>query len=493
MTTAYEIVIGLEVHVQLLTQTKIFCGCPAAFGAPPNSHVCPVCLGLPGALPVLNRRALELGVRTALALHCEISPRITFDRKHYFYPDLPKNYQISQYDLPLSHHGGLPVRLPSGEKRIGITRAHLEEDAGKLLHEGVTDGSLVDFNRAGVPLLEIVSEPEMSSPAEAYAYLGELKAILQYLEVSDCNMEEGSLRCDVNVSLRPAGARELGAKVEVKNLNSFKAVRAALEYEARRQQQALEHGERIVQETRLWDADRAVTVTMRSKEGASDYRYFPEPDLVPFEIPAEEIARARETLPELPRARAERLMAQYQLTAYDAQVLTAEKTIANFFEAVVAAGGAPKPAAHWIMGDVMSWLNAQQVSPQSVLLDLPAAAPQPQHLAPAQIVQLLRLVDSGALSRPAAKDVLVTMMQTGRPPEEIMASQGLRQVSDAAALEAVVERVLVANAAGVDDFRRGKTNALMFLVGQCMKVSKGQANPHMIADMLRRRLAQSHA
>ena len=484
----YETVIGLEVHVQLLTQTKIFCGCPTTFGAPPNSHVCPVCLGLPGALPVLNRRVLELGLRTALALQCRISPRIKFDRKNYFYPDLPKNYQISQYDLPLSHDGWLQVRLPSGEKRIGITRAHLEEDAGKLLHEGVTDGSLVDFNRAGVPLLEIVSDPDMASPEEAYLYLGELKAILQYLEVSDCNMEEASLRCDVNLSVRQTGARELGTKVEIKNLNSFKAVRVALEYEARRQQQALEHGERIVQETRLWDADREITVTMRSKEGASDYRYFPEPDLVPFEIASAEIAGVREALPELPRARVDRFMAQYRLSAYDAQVLTSDKTVANFFEATTAAGVAPKPAANWIMGDALSFLNARQLKPQHVLLESPADPPQALHLAPRQLADLIALVDSGTLSRPAAKEIFVAMIQAGKPPAEIVAARGLQQVSDTSALAAVIDQVMIGNAGSVDDFRRGKTNALMFLVGQCMKATKGQANPQRVADLLRRRL-----
>ena len=474
--STYEVVIGLEVHVQLLTRTKIFCGCPTTFGAPPNSHVCPVCLGLPGALPVLNRRALELGLRTALALHCRISPRIKFDRKHYFYPDLPKNYQISQYDLPLSHHGWLEVRLPSGMKRIGITRAHLEEDAGKLLHEGIKDGSLVDFNRTGIPLLEIVSEPDMASSEEAYVYLGELKAILQCLEVSNCNMEQGSLRCDVNLSVRKPGAA-LGTKVEIKNLNSFKAVRAALEFEVRRQQEALTGGRRIVQETRLWDAEREMTVPMRSKEEASDYRYFPEPDLVPFEVDSSTIQQVQESLPELPRARADRLVSQYGLPAYDAQVLTSDTALADFCEATTGSGAPPKAAAHWLMGDVLSFLHASQRALSEIKLE------------PQELARLIGLVEQGQVSRPAAKEGLPELMQSGGEAAAVMAAKGLRQVSDAGALEAIVDQVIAAHAASVADFRRGKTNALMFLVGQCMKATKGQANPQVLADLLRERLS----
>ncbi len=476
MREAYETVIGLEVHVQLNTQTKIFCGCPTTFGAPPNSQVCPVCLGLPGALPVLNRQAFELTLRTALALHCQISERIKFDRKNYFYPDLPKNYQISQYDLPVSHDGWVDAPLEDRTVRVRIHRAHLEEDAGKLLHEGVQDGSLVDFNRAGIPLLEIVSEPDLTSSEAAHAYLTTLKTILQYLDVSDCNMEEGSLRCDVNLSVRRAGAQALGTKVEIKNLNSFKAVRAALVFEQHRQQQLLDRGERIVQETRLWDAKRELTASMRSKEEASDYRYFPEPDLVPFEVARDALERIRTTLPELPHARAERFMQQYGLPPYDAHVLTADKAVAEFFEATVTGGAPAQPAAHWVMGEVLSFLNAQQ-------LTLARTSLQAAHLA-----RLIGLVERHELTRPVAKEVFVEMARSGQDPQTIIAAKGWRRVADPQALATVVDQVLAEQAQSVADYRRGKTTALMYLVGQCMKATRGQADPTVVAELLRQRL-----
>jgi len=476
MREAYETVIGLEVHVQLNTQTKIFCGCPTTFGAPPNSQVCPVCLGLPGALPVLNRQAFELTLRTALALHCQISERIKFDRKNYFYPDLPKNYQISQYDLPVSHDGWVDAPLEDRTVRVRIHRAHLEEDAGKLLHEGVQDGSLVDFNRAGIPLLEIVSEPDLTSSEAAHAYLTTLKTILQYLDVSDCNMEEGSLRCDVNLSVRRAGAQALGTKVEIKNLNSFKAVRAALVFEQHRQQQLLDRGERIVQETRLWDAKRELTASMRSKEEASDYRYFPEPDLVPFEVARDALERIRTTLPELPHARAERFMQQYGLPPYDAHVLTADKAVAEFFEATVTGGAPAQPAAHWVMGEVLSFLNAQQ-------LTLARTSLQAAHLA-----RLIGLVERHELTRPVAKEVFVEMARSGQDPQTIIAAKGWRRVADPQALATVVDQVLAEQTQSVADYRRGKTTALMYLVGQCMKATRGQADPTVVAELLRQRL-----
>ena len=359
---AYEPVIGLEVHVQLKTKSKIFCSCPASFGDEANSNTCPVCLGLPGSLPVLNKKALEFGVKTGLALECEIAERLKFDRKNYFYPDLPKAYQISQYDMPVAANGCIRIVVNDTEKTIGITRAHLEEDAGKLLHEGVVNGSLVDYNRTGTPLLEIVSEPDIASPEEAYVYLTELKAILEYIEISDCNMEEGSLRCDANVSVRPVGQQEFGTKVEIKNLNSFKAVQRAIEYEIERQSDSLNDGGTIVQETRLWNDSKNITVSMRRKEEAHDYRYFPEPDLVPFTIAREVVDAVRATLPELPQAKRERFMRDYALSEYDASVLVQEKKMAQFFECCVAQEMSAKKIANWIQGDLLSLMNARGMS-----------------------------------------------------------------------------------------------------------------------------------
>ncbi len=475
----YEPVIGLEVHLQLSTTTKLFCGCLTKFGAPPNSQTCPVCLGLPGVLPVLNERVLEWGVRVALAFDCRLADVMKFDRKQYFYPDLPKNYQISQYDKPLAQHGHLDIVTDGHSKRIGITRIHLEEDAGKLLHEARETESLVDFNRTGVPLLEIVSEPDLRSAEEAYQYLVSLKAIIQYLGVSTCNMEEGSLRCDTNVSLRKTGASAFGSKVEIKNLNSFRAVKQALEYEMKRQAALLERGDRIPQETRLWDAKGLKTEPMRSKEGAADYRYFPEPDLVPFVISRELVDRVKATLPELPAQRCARLQSAYQLSVYDAQVLTQERVLADLFEGAIKASAEPKPVANWIMGDFSAYLNAKGLEPGAVKL-------RPEWLA-----HLIELVDNGTISGRMAKDVFVQMVERGMDPVELVKASGLQQIADPQVLERLAEEILQANPKSVEDYLKGKTNALLHLMGQAMKRSQGKANPQQLTEILKRKLEQA--
>ncbi len=483
-TSPYEIVVGLEVHLQLATATKLFCGCPAAFGAPPNSQVCPVCLGLPGVLPVLNARAYEWGIRVACALHCTVAPVMKFDRKQYFYPDLPKNYQISQFDQPLAANGWIEIGVPpsggtpagSTTKRVRIRRAHLEEDAGKLLHEGQKDGSLVDFNRAGVPLLEIVSEPDLRSADEAYEYCTALKAALEYLDVSTCDMEKGSLRCDTNVSLRRQGETALGAKVEVKNLNSFKAVKQAIEYEAKRQAAALDAGQRIPQETRLWDAKQLLTESMRSKEEAADYRYFPEPDLVPFHIEPADIERIRAALPESPSQRRARFARQYELSPYDAQVLTQERALAELFEQAVQAHPAPKPVANWLTGDFAAYLKTEGKT-------VVAAG-----LRPAWLAHLLQLMDDGTISGKMAKELFVESLRKQVDPAELATAGGLRQIVDTGALESLADRVIQEFPKSVEDYRKGKANALMFLVGQAMKRSQGKANPQQMSDTLKRRI-----
>ncbi len=475
----YETVIGLEVHLQLNTTTKLFCGSLTKFGAAPNSQTCPVCLGLPGTLPVLNEQVLEWGVRVALAFDCQIAQIMKFDRKQYFYPDLPKNFQISQYDQPLAQHGHLDIVNKAGEtKRVGITRIHLEEDAGKLLHDASLTETFVDFNRTGVPLLEIVSEPDLRCADEAYQYLTELKALIQYLEVSTCNMEEGSLRCDTNVSLRRLGAAAFGSKVEIKNLNSFKAVKQALEYEAQRQAALLERGDTIPQETRLWDAKALRTESMRSKEGAADYRYFPEPDLVPFVIERSLIARIKDELPELPAQRRQRLQASYQLSAYDAQVLTQDRALAQLFEGAIVAGAAAKPVANWIMGDLLGYCNAKGVEPASLKLQ------------PIWLAHLVQLVGRGTISGKMAKDVFAQMLERRVDPEQLVKDAGLSQIVDASALERIADAVVDANPQSVEAYRKGKPTALTHLIGQAMKESRGRANPQQITEILKRKLEQ---
>ncbi len=476
VSTAYEAVIGLETHVQLQTQSKIFCPCSTQFGAEPNRNTCPVCLGLPGSLPVLNRKVLEYAIKVALALNCTVAERLKFDRKNYFYPDLPKAYQISQYDQPVSHDGYLEIQTPSGPKRVGIVRAHLEEDAGKLLHENVRNGSLVDYNRAGVPLLEIVTQPEISSPEEAHVYLDQIKATLQYLEVSDCNMEEGHLRCDANVSVRKKGDPKLGTKAEIKNLNSFRAVERALRYEIERQIAALEAGERIRLETRLWNDAKSVTAPMRSKEEAHDYRYFPEPDLVPFTVSREEVERIRKTLPELPAEREARFVSQFGLSGYDAAVLASERKRADFFEAVVSGGASAKLSSNWIQSELLAHMNARKLTFAALALK------------PGMLADLIRLIEQGTISGKIAKDVLPAMLDTGKTASALIQEHGWSQVSDDAAIRDVVERVLQAFPKSVADYRGGKREALGYLVGQVMRESKGKANPELVNRVLKTRL-----
>ena len=474
MKTEYEVVIGLEVHLQLNTLTKAFCGCSTEFGASPNTQVCPVCLGFPGSLPVLNGKVMEHAIKVALALNCQVQTYTRFDRKNYFYPDLPKNYQISQYDLPLSLNGFLDINVGGLDKRIGIKRAHLEEDAGKLVHE--SDCSLVDFNRAGVPLLEIVSEPDMRSPDEAYEYLTVLKAILKYLEVSDCDMEKGSLRCDANISLRRAGDRELGVKAELKNMNSFKAVKDALVYEASRQEELLEKQEPVIQETLLWDADKIRTYSMRTKEEAMDYRYFPEPDLAPFIISQELVSSLKSRLPELPVARRERFIREYGLSVYDSGLLTADKSIADYFESCFKLYPKAKIICNWLTGAVMAELNSRGA-------DIGSAGLRPESL-----ITLLEGADKGTISNLAAKDILKEMFDTGKSPEAIIKEKDLSQISDAGPLEEIADKVILDNLKSAQAYKVGKGSALMFLVGQAMKLSKGKANPKVVGEILKRRL-----
>ncbi len=474
----FEAVIGLEVHAQLKTRTKIFCGCSTAFGAPPNTHTCPVCLGMPGVLPVLNKKVVAYAMRMALATGCTIAPESRFARKNYFYPDLPKGYQISQYELPLAAGGHVDIALDGRTRRIGITRIHLEEDAGKLTHDPDRPFSRVDLNRAGVPLIEIVSEPDLRTPAEAGAYLRQLRAILRYLDICDGNMEEGSFRCDANVSIRPAGAAALGTRTELKNLNSFKHVEKAIAYEIARQKEQVAEGGRVVQETRLWDPDKNLTTAMRGKEEAHDYRYFPDPDLLPLSIDAGWIAEVREALPELPAARKARFEAQYGLPAYDAELLTAARELADYFEACLAGFPQPKPVSNWIMGSLLGRLNAEGKS----IADSPVS--------PAHLGELLRLVDAGVISGKIAKNVFDQMAETGRGPAAIVEEKGLTQVSDAGALEAAVAAVLAGNPAEVAAYRGGKTQLLGFFVGQVMRATRGKAHPGMVNELLRQKLGQ---
>ncbi len=479
LNAQFEAVIGLEVHAQLLTRSKIFCGCSAAFGAPPNSQTCPVCLGMPGSLPVLNRRAVEFALKTALALGCDITSACRFHRKNYFYPDMPKNYQISQYELPLAWRGSIKLPADGATRRIRIHRLHLEEDVGKLLHAGTlqeADYSLVDFNRSGVPLMEIVSEPDIRTPEEAGEYLRQLRAILVYLEVCDGNMEEGSLRCDANVSLRRVGSEELGVKAEVKNMNSFKNVQKALAYEIQRQTQILEEGGRIVQETRLWDADQELTLSMRSKEYAHDYRYFPEPDLVPLTSSPQRIDEIRATLPELPQQRRARFVREYGIPDYDAAVLTASRPLADYYETVARASREPKLASNWVMVELLGHLNKDG-------RDI-TESPIP----PAELTAMLTLLRRGTISGKIAKTVFEQMYQTGKSADLIVKEQGLTQISDQDELRRIVEEVLAAHPGPVADYRKGKVQSLTFLVGMVMKASRGKANPQVANELLIARL-----
>lgn len=476
----YEAVIGLEVHTELQTKTKIFCSCRTSFGADPNTNVCPVCLGLPGVLPVLNKKVLEYAVRAGLALNCEISRFSKFDRKNYYYPDLPKNFQTSQFDLPICEHGYLDVEVEGEKRRIRITRAHMEEDAGKLVHHGTSitdsDYSLVDYNRTGTSLLEIVSEPDMRSAKEAVAYMEKMRAILQYVGISDCRMEEGSLRCDANVSVRPVGQKELGTKTEIKNINSFKGVERAIEYEAMRQAELLEDGGKVVQETRTWDEKEGVTKSMRTKEEANDYRYFPEPDLVPFTVSDEYIENIRKSLPELPDARKERYMKEFGLSSEDAVFMTNDKATADYFEAAVDAGADPKACVNWLMGEFASQLSTDGIE----IAKAPVSAEN--------LAALLKLISKGTISGKIAKKVFATMWKEGGNPEEIVKAQGLVQISDTAELSKLVDEVVGKNPKAVEDFKAGKKKAVGALVGQIMKATKGKANPRVINELLNKKL-----
>ena len=488
VATDYEIVIGLEVHSQLLTASKMFCRCPADYAnAAPNTHCCPICMGFPGVLPVMNQQAVDYTIMTALALHCEIPDFSKFDRKNYFYPDLPKGYQISQYDMPLSRDGYLTINLRGEEKRIGITRVHLEEDTGRLAHLTVSGDnySLVDLNRAGVPLMEIVSEPDMRSPEEARLYMEKLRAILVYLGVSSGKMEEAALRCDANISVRPRGQQELGVKTEIKNMNSFRAVERALTYEAQRQVEELKAGRRIVQSTRGWIEDKGITVLQRVKEDADDYRYFPEPDLPPLVVSREWVERLRAQLPELPDAARERFVRDYGLSVYDAEQLTSERAMATYFEATVKAGAAKdtqaraKAAANWTLGDLRRLLN-------SAGADIAASK-----VTPADLAELLDLIDAGAISGKQAKDVLEKAFASGQSPKAVVEAEGISQLSDTSELESIVDAVIAENPKAVDDFRAGKASAVQFLMGQVMKRTKGRARPDVVTPLLQSKLAQA--
>jgi aspartyl-tRNA(Asn)/glutamyl-tRNA(Gln) amidotransferase subunit B len=475
----YEPVIGLEVHVQLATASKIFCGCPNSFGAPPNTNVCPVCMGLPGALPVLSREAVEMAMRTGMALNCTIRPLSRFARKNYFYPDLPKGYQISQYDEPIAEHGWVDISVDGAHKRVGITRVHMEDDAGKSIHEGFSDSdrySYVDLNRCGTPLVEIVTEPDMRSSDEAYIFLTELKQMMQFVEVSACDMEKGQLRCDANVSVRLKGAEKFGTKAEVKNLNSFRFLKMALDYEIARQVALIESGGRVEQETRLYDPDRRETIGMRSKEQAHDYRYFPEPDLVPLRISEEWRERVRAAMPELPAQKRARFVEQFGLREYDAQVLTAARDVSEYFEKAAAVSGDPRTAANWVMGDLAAALKAsgKDISESPVTAE--------------NLGDLIKLKERGDITGKQAKEIFAKMFATGDAPSAIIKREGFEQVIDQGALDDIVIGVLTSFPDQVGQYKSGKTGAVNFLVGKAMQRSKGQADPVKIKEMLEERL-----
>lgn len=468
----FETIIGLEVHVELKTKTKIFCGCANEFGAPPNTHTCPICLGHPGVLPILNREAVDFGMKAALALNCEISRDTKFDRKNYFYPDNPKAYQISQFDEPIGKNGYIEIEVDGKTKKIGVTRLHLEEDAGKLNHAPDGSGSLVDFNRVGTPLIEIVSEPDMRTPEEAYAYLEKLKAIMQYIEVSDVKMEEGSLRCDANISIRPYGQKEFGTKTELKNLNSFTYVQKGIEYEQKRQEKVLLSGGTLAQETRRFDESSKTTKLMRVKEGSDDYRYFPEPDIVKLKIDQAWIDRIKAEIPELPDARRERYINELGLPEYDAMVLTQTKAISDFFESTLEHGADAKLASNWLMGEVSAYLNAQNKS----IEDVP--------MTPEGLAKLVQLIEKGTISSKIAKKVFKELIEKGSDPEEFVKAKGLVQISDEGALRDLMGPILEANKQSMIDYKNGKDRALGFLVGQIMKASKGKANPKIVNKII---------
>ncbi len=472
----YEAVIGMEVHVEINTRSKVFCGCSTNFHSPPNTNVCPVCLGMPGVLPVLNRAMVDASVAVGLALHCAISRWSKMDRKNYFYPDLAKNYQISQYDLPLCHDGYLEIDVDGATKRVGITRAHMEEDTARNTHTIGGGDSGVDFNRAGVPLLEIVTEPDIRSAAEAYAYLTSLKQILQYLGVSDCNMEEGSLRAEANISVRPAGTEAFGTKTEVKNVASFSGTQKAIEYEIARQIHVLTEGGTVIQETRGWDADRGVTFSQRTKESAHDYRYFPEPDLVPVIVDEAWERRIAESLPELPRARWMRFQDVYGLSAYDARVLTGARDLADYFEATVAASAPAKLAANWIMGDLQALMTESRTALDAC------------RITPAMLAEMIALIEDGTISGKIAKDLVVDMFATGKSAPLLVKEKGLVQISDTGALQEIVRQVVADHPGPAADYRNGKQQALGFLMGQIMKASQGKANPKAVNELLKAEL-----
>ena len=475
----FEAVIGLEVHAQLKTESKIFCSCSTRFGAEPNENTCPICLGMPGVLPVLNKKAVEYALKACLATHCEIEPSNRFDRKKYFYPDLPKGYQISQFALPIGRHGRITLQGNGTPKVIGITRIHMEEDAGKSIHGdnlGNPGKSYVDFNRTGVPLVEIVSEPEIRSAEEAREYLITLKSVLEYTEVSDCNMEEGSFRCDANVSIRPVGQKEFGTRAEVKNINSFKFVQKAIEYEIERQTQIIRQGDQVVQETRLYDANRGVTFSMRSKEEAHDYRYFPEPDLVPIVIDEAWIQQARSELPELPEEKRERFVSEYGIPPYDAGVLTADKALSQYYEQCIAVFNQPKAVSNWIMSELLRELK----NDDKEITDCPVS---PEHLG-----QLLKMVDDGTISGKIAKTVFEEMFRTGKSPDAVVKEKNLVQISDTGAIQALIDEVIADNPEQAEQYRSGKDKVIGFLVGQVMKKSQGKANPGLVNKLFQEKL-----
>ena len=476
----YETVIGLEVHVQIKTKTKIFCSCSTEFGTPSNENTCPVCLGMPGVLPVLNKRFLESSMRACLATHCTIEPMNRFARKNYFYPDLPKGYQISQFELPLGTKGHININVNGTKKRIGLTRIHMEEDAGKLIHGknlGSPGKSYVDFNRTGVPLCEVVSEPDMRSAEEARAYLTELKTILEYTEVSDCNMEQGSLRCDANVSIRPFGQKEFGTRAELKNLNSFKFIQKAIEYEVDRQTKILDQGETVKQETRLYDSDRNETLPMRSKEEAHDYRYFPDPDLVPIVIDEDWVAELQNTMLELPEQKRERFIKSYGIPEYDVGVLTSSKHLADYFEQCASLFPQPKIISNWLMGDLLRELKKDGKN----IADCPVS--------PSALVDLLKLINSGTISGKIAKGVLEEMYQTQQLPDSIIEKKGLKQITDSSAIEKIVDQIIESNPSQVKEFKGGKEKVIGYLVGQVMQASKGKANPSMVNKLLKEKMS----